>query len=295
VTDPFPKEERDALVARLRDLWARMYPEGAPPPPPELARLRESYYQGLAEYGDRLPRVPMGRCPFTGEPLLRSIDPWGVDGYWWHVSCVAPVEEPRAPAAFKVLLGALTLGRAAPVEAKEPVKPGPEVPFVVPALLDLPGMQAVIAKVPLPSGDVAWPVSYWSEQEIDPKRLHQPWLRDMWWFPGPSGDAAWSIANDRWDFELVKWARSGKLSWVDLAAADPPLVREGLEFLERLPGERRPQLLAEGERELLELPDGTPVIPFGEPDDAPAKPLTPEEEAILESDEDFPPELAPKE
>jgi hypothetical protein len=199
-----------------------------------------------------------------------------------------PIEEPRPPAGFQVLLGALTLGRPEPVEAWDPVKPGPEVPFLIPALLKLPAMQAVIARVDLPNGDVAWPVSYWSTEELDPKTLHQPWLRDMWWFDLGDGKAGWSIATDPWDFELVKWAAAGKLGWVDLTSPEPTLVRKDLEFLEKLPGERRPQLYADGERSFLELPNGARAVPFGEPDDGPPAKLTPEEEAALDWEDEAP-------
>lgn len=288
MAEPFPKEERDAVVAKCRELWSRMYPSDGPrPTPPELHRLRDRYYEGLAEYADRLPRRLLGMCPFTGEPLLRSFDPFGLDGYWWHLNCVAAIEEPRAPATFQVLLGALTLGRTAPVEVKNPVKPGPDVPFVVPALLSLPGMQAVIGRVEMPTGDVAWPISYFSLEKIDPKDLHQPWCRDMYWFVGDSGQSAWSIANDPWDFDLAKWAAAGKLGWVDLAAPKPTVVSEKLEFLYDLAGDRKPQLLSEGERDLLELPTGAPVVPFGEPGDPVPPPLTPEEVQLLEGDDDF--------
>ncbi|MFN8179154.1 MAG: hypothetical protein U0167_14585 [bacterium] len=288
MAEAFSGPERDALVARCRDLWTRLYPPSGPPPaPPEFDRLRDRYYQGLAEYGDRLPRRNLGVCPFTGEPLLRSFDPFGVDGYWWHLDCVVAVEEPRAPAAFQVLLGALTLGRPAPTEAKNPVKPGPEVPFVVPALLELPGMQAVIGRVEMATGDVAWPISYWSPEKIEPRLLHQPWCRGMYWFETDSGQSAWSIANDVWDFDLAKWIAAGKLAWTDLSAAKPVVTREKLGFLDTLPGERRPQLLADGERDFLPLPDGSLVQPFGEPDDVAVPPLTPEEEADLEGDDDF--------
>ena len=290
MAQPFPKEERDALVARCREQWALLFPaEGPPPSPPERSQLRERYYQGLAEYADRLPRIPMGACPFTGEILLRSFDPFGLDGWWWHLDRPMRVEEPRAPAAFQVLLGAWKLGRPAPTEVKNVVKPGPDVPFVVPALFTLPGMQAVIARVELPTGDVAWPISYWSEEKIDQKNLHQPWCREMFWFPTESGAAGWSIANFPWDFDLAKWVAVGKLAWVDLKEAAPKVVRENLSFLYDLPGDRAPQLLAEGERNLLELPDGVPVNPFGEADDAEVAPLTPEEEKLLERDDDFPP------
>lgn len=285
---PFPKDERDRLVADARRLWGRMYPgDGGEVPPPQFTRWRESYYRAVAEYADRLPRVPMGVCPFTGEVLLRSFDPWGVDGWWWHVDCIIVPEEPRAPAAFRLLQGAFTLGRPAPSEALDPVKPGPEVPFVIPALLGLPGMRAVVGRIELPGGDVAWPVTYWSEEEIEPIDLHQPWLRDTYWFTDGNGESAWSIANDVWDFDLRKWVDAGQLSWADLALEKPALA-DPAPLLAPLPGERRPQLLASGERSFLPLPDGSRPVPFGEAPD-PEKPpkLTPEEAKALEGDDDF--------
>lgn len=287
MAEPFPKEERDRLLAKGRELWARMYPEdGSDPSPADFARWREAFYQAVAEYSDRLPRVPFGACPFTGEPLLRAIDPYGVDGWWWHVDCIAVVEEPRAPAALQLLLGALTLGKREPAEALDPVKPGPEVPFVIPSLLALPGMRAVVGRIELPTGDIAWPISYWSGEEIDPIDLHQPWLRDVHWFTDENGDSAWTIANDVWDFDLAKWVRSGQLLWADLSG-DTPRIADPAPLLADLPGERRPQLLAAGSRSFLPLPDGNRVVPFGEPPD-PEKPpkLTPEEAKALEGDDD---------
>ncbi len=289
MTDSLPKDQRDALVARGADLWARMYPQGGGDRPPqgEFLRMREAYYQVLAEYADRLPRVPMGVNPFSGDVLLRTFDPFGFDGWWWHVDLVVELEEPRAGSEFQVLLGAVTLNRPAPTEVGgDAVRPGPDVPFVVPALMELPGMQAVISRIEMPTGDVAWPISYWSDREIPPNLLHQPWCREMWWFQDPeSGKSAWSIANDVWDFDLKPWVERGKLAWADVTADEPALSRDLAEAVFSLEGQRRPQAFADGEREFLEPPDGERVVPFGEPDDGEVKPLSPEDEAELEGDD----------
>ena len=273
----FLPEDRAALLERLAAQWRRLYPaDGEALPEAEASVLREAYYQGVAEYADRIPRVPMGICPFTGEQLARCFDPGGLDGFWWHADPIVKFQEPRAPAAFQVLLGALQLSRPEPTEATEKVVPGPEVPFVVPELLELPGMQAVIARVPLGTGDVAWPVSYWSEEELDPASLHQPWCRSMNWFTNPdTGEYGWNMSNAVWDFEIVKWAEQGKVSWVDLDTDSPAIRRTDLEFLEQLEGDRRPQLYSGGRRVFLESPDGSPVEIF-EP------PMTPEDEEMTE-------------
>jgi hypothetical protein len=68
------RRERDEILAQLAAIDQQLYPE----PPAErpsgraAAELRERYYQLLAEYADRLPRIVMSACPFTGEALEQS-------------------------------------------------------------------------------------------------------------------------------------------------------------------------------------------------------------------------------
>lgn len=258
--------ERDALVKRIRELEGRLYPPPDSPQPDdgERDRLRESYYLAMGEYFDRLPRVLMSACPFTGEPLRRAIDPWGLDGFWWHARPLAKIEEPAAPESFRVLLGALHLNGRTPSEAVEGVQPGPEVPFVVPRLLQLPGMVAVVHRLALETGDTVHTIAYHSNEPIPPEFLHQFWLRADFWFKDEDGNPSWLIANDAWDFELAPYVASGQLRWlregpdgpVVAAAADGPCP-----YL-AVPGERRPQSIGRGEREWMDLPSGEPFDPF---------------------------------
>jgi hypothetical protein len=274
VADPFTREERDEIVARMFALWARLFPPDGSPPLDAAERndVRERYYQALGEYGDRLPRVVMSACPFTGTPLKRAWDPYGFDGPWWPVSSTCEIAEPRGPETFQVLLGALGLRREKPTETRDAVKPGPEVPFVVPALLGLPGMVAVVGELTLETGDKAYPVAYFSEAEIAPQQLHQPWLRDEFWFTDAEGNESWSMATDVWDFELAPYLESGQLRWVLLDEPTPRVRRLGVQgdgpypFAD-LPGERLPQIYVDGERDFLGLPDGRPAAPFGDPED----------------------------
>jgi hypothetical protein len=263
----FTKTERDRLLAKAWELDARLYPkdEADEPEERERLRLREAYYQALAEYADRLPRVEMSACPFSGEVLKRSFDPWGLDGPWWHKRREVGVEEPSPPASFKVLLGALSLNGRKPSEVRAPVIPGPEVPFVVPRLLGLPGMVAVVSRLEMESGDVAYPVVYYSEEEIPERRLHQFWLKAELWLTLESGQSGWLTANDVWDFDLAPWVESGRLRWIAPGNRDM-VVEDGTgggscPFI-GLRGDRFPQLLAFGTRDLLDLPDGTSIVPY---------------------------------
>jgi hypothetical protein len=258
----------------MNELLERLYPQDGSEGLSgiEFDRTRERYYQTVAEYADRLPRVPMSVCPYCGEVLSRSIDPFGFDGPWWHTITVAVPEEPRACEHFRVLLGAVKLSRPAPREARDVVKPGPDVPFVVPALFEHPGMIAVIATLELRTGDLAYPIAYFSAEEVPPPGLHQPWCRDELWFTDEEGKDLWIVANDTWDFDLGAYVADGRVRWADLASTPPRVLSssDGASFpYGNLAGERLPQIFTDGERETLALPDGETLVPFGEPDDPP--------------------------
>jgi hypothetical protein len=198
---------------------------------------------------------------------MRSFDPFGLDGPWWHKDLLAEINEPGPPSTFKVLLGAVRLGARQPTEVVQEVIPGPEVPFVVPRLLGLQGMVAVIRELKLETGDVAYPIAYFSDQDIPPAKLHQPWLRQDLWFKTEDGDASWLIANDKWDFDLKPWLEQKRLRWV--IELDGEFVIRDVDsgkvcpYLD-LPGERRPQVLNTGEREFADPPTGVPFNPFEE-------------------------------
>ena len=264
------KEERDDLVARIRRCEKDLYPEqrGLPAPPERVRnRLRDTYYQLLAEYVDRLPRLLFGRCPFTGEVFERSFDPFGLDGPWWHKTPLVKIVEPPTPPTYKIHLGALNLHGRQPSEASEEVIPGPDAPFVVPRLLRLPGMVAVAMQLDLETSDRAWVITYWSRDQIPPVRLHQPWLRMDHWFKNDRGRSSWTIANDTWDFDLEPYLADGRLRWIN--PADPQQRVASASSGVRCPfldvaGDHLPQVLADGMRDLKELPDGSPINPFAD-------------------------------
>jgi hypothetical protein len=257
--------ERKALLDKARDLDRQLYPANTAQMPEgrERSIIEEAYFRVAAEYADRLPRVPMSVCPHTGDIFRKSFDPWGVDGFWWHKDREVDIEEPVPPPTRKVLLGALHFHGRTPKEAAESVLPGPEVPFVVPRLLELPGMVAVISSLKMHTGDTAYPIAYFSTETIEHPYLHQFWLDEDYWFE-QDGKSGWLIANDIWDFDLEPWIRRGKLRWTDIEGDTMKLVEPkagNCPFI-NLPGDRQPQSVGGGVRELLDLPDGTPVNPY---------------------------------
>jgi len=255
------REERDRIVRELRRIQKRL---GEDLPRREKDLLWERFYVRLGEYSDRLPRMVLSKCPHCGVPLRRAFDPYGPDGPWWHASALCKIDEPAHCGHFQVLLGSLDLHGRVPAEVKEEVLPGPDVPFVVPKLLELPEMVAVVSAIELATGDTAYPIAYFSTAEIPPVMLHQPWCRKDYWFKTEEGNSVWSVANDPFDFDLVPWIRRGKLKWVDLAEEGLPLRPLGDEpcpFVD-LPGDRENQILEGGMRDLVGLPTGEPCNPF---------------------------------
>lgn len=268
MSDGFTREERDALLARMREIEAKIWPaEGEAPKKPERARLMDALYALQGEYADRLPRIPVSACPHTGDVLKRSIDPYGLDGPWWTKDRTFTPAEPAPPPTFRVLLGALDLHGRIPSEAGEVVLAGPDVPFVVPRLLGLPGMVAVVSRLDLPNGDIAYPIAYFSTEAMHPTELHQAWTRAELWFTDDDGDSGWTAMNDEWDFELAPWIEKGRLRWIRPGDAGFKVV--GPDAGEPCPyvglsGDRLPQFIGGGERELGDLPDGVPLQPFEE-------------------------------
>jgi hypothetical protein len=271
VFPPALKEQRDALVRRIYELESKLYaPDDQLPSVEEAANIRERLYASLAEYSDILPRVVLSACPWCGEPLKRVFDPFGLDGPWWHVDVQVKYEEPAACEHFRVLLGALALGGGGrpprePREVKAEVRPGPDAPFVVPALLQLPGMKAVVSELKLPHGDVGYPVAYFSSKPTKPVDLHQPWCRDAYWIKDDEGNSAFSIANDLFDFALEPYVKDGRLRWVDLEQVSDWLFDEmanSFPFF-GINGDRERQQLVAGTRDLIGLPTGEALDLFG--------------------------------
>jgi len=268
VSEPFTRAERDQILARAAALERQLYPpedDAIEPTGPARVKLLDAYYQVLHEYGDRLPRFSCSRCPHTQQILKRAIDPFGLDGPFWHKSRIVRIEEPPASPTFHVLLGALDLHGRAPAEVINEVTPGPEAPFVVPKLLELPGMRAVVSRLTLETGDTVHLIAYFSGDEIPMQDLHQHWLRQDLWYPNDSGGTSWLTKNDPYDFDLARWIESGHLAWiepgdVDLVLRDRTSGRVcpyvGLQ------GDPHPQSLSGGERFQLMQPDGSPVDPF---------------------------------
>jgi len=190
-----------------------------------------------ARYRALLPEVTVARCPHTGEPVRWPIDTAGLDGWYW--SYFKKISRPPAhvPPTWLAMTGAMRL--AEPVEHNpDVVVPGPGVPYVLPRLLELPGVRAVLAELPV-GAHTGWAISYFG-----PVPSGVP-LVDLWGTDNypvfPNGWSAYRLQASEFDFDLAPWLRSGALQWLDGDA----LRADACPFVD-LPGERRIAMLWRG-------------------------------------------------
>jgi hypothetical protein len=254
------KPDRDALLSRHRRAKAT-YHQGmelhveALDQPGEIGIDEASaayvdsaaYRQARAAYGEmvaiedeyfrRLPRIPMAACPFCAQPLHRSFDPFGVDGFWWRSD--AQPDEPAACPHFCVLLGALQLA-GAPPPRDFAVHPGPGVPFVVPRLMKHPEMTAVVAQVPA-EGAQAYPIAYFAPRRPPVQALTAGWARTNHVYTTQLGVHGWRMAGEELDFALGPWLAGERLRWC--APGSARLGGGDCPYLD-LPGERAPQVIS---------------------------------------------------
>lgn len=199
-------------------------------------------------YRQLLPEVPVSRNPDTGEVVRWAIDTVGLDGWFWSYRGASNrLPDPVTP-GWLTMAGAVRL--AEPVEpAPFLVRPGPGVPFVVPRILDAPGVRAVVAQVPV-GRHTGWPITYFGPRPKN-TRLVNLWPGDT--YPVYDADGQWKgwAETTPWvadyDFDLAPWLRSGKLLWI-LPGDESMTLRGGVDgcpYLD-LPGVRDAPFIEDG-------------------------------------------------
>jgi hypothetical protein len=221
----------------------------------KINQLETAYYEGL-------PRLVMSCCPFDGKPLVRTFDPFGLDGLWWHPN-VTPEEPPACP-HFCALGGAVNYQGVPPRAGDVEVIPGPEIPFIYPRLLALPGVVAVISSLPMKNGYLAYPIGYFAEKRPPGEELVAGWRHRHHEWRDQLGTYGSRYENDKWDFNLRPWLQQGKIRWT------PPGSDRNL--LSNEPWDRCPYLDLPGQHKAVVVyrdvfgyqspPDGSYISPY---------------------------------
>lgn len=263
------RSERDRLVAGYvgtRAAWLAAV-KAKSLPAAELEAMKREFRRLKTAYFSTLPRLPISRCPYSGEPLVRAFDPWDLKGFWWQEGNLEDTPEPDPGPHFRMLSGALGFaGRPAEAGGEEAAHVGPEVPFVIPRILAMPTMVAVVSRITLACGYQAYPIAYFSRQVPLPGTLGMPWRRTAYNWQDGNGQPCFSYPMDPWDFDLERWLQQGKLLWIDPDDETLTLRRHGEQrcpYLE-LPGRRMRQIVQGHEVRYEPPPDNEVIDPFNE-------------------------------
>jgi len=206
-------EKHRALILNIRGLEAQIKKDKARAV--ELERERSTLLKKIEplilEYWEWIPAVYVSRCPICHEKLYRRFDPVDLNGFWWMDRTQRPVKEPPCCPHFCLLLGAVDRHGIAFKGTLFECHPGPEQPFVVPRILEMPQMMAVVTFIPMTCGFTAYPVAYFSEQPPQGRNLSQSWARKEYHFTLEDGRKGWDIIEDEYDFDLDPWIEQGKV------------------------------------------------------------------------------------
>jgi len=218
---PISKGQRNSLLAACEDLLRQIEKSGST----DLGRSLDScvkesaaLYNSLADlrnqYRLHLPVLPLSRCPCTGQVVYHSIDPYGLDGFWWDYH--DPIRLYRfLPSTLFSFSGALRLN--GPVEMTRFLcRPGPGIPFIIPELIEADGIKAVISSQGIGS-HTGYPILYFADPVPTGIEPVNDWGADHWKRIDIFGSFHWNESvdfEDEYDFNLGPYLRSGRLLWI---------------------------------------------------------------------------------
>ncbi|MGV9408939.1 hypothetical protein ACWDOP_03405 [Nocardia sp. NPDC003693] len=228
---------RAALLEEGNRLHA-LYREVGYTPEGKAAIKRVFELHGL--YKAALPEVVLSRCPLTGKVVRRPFDSVDLDGWYWDWRNPVRRLAKGGPSTWPTMSGAVRLANtvtSAPFECM----PGPDAPYVLPELLNVPDVRAVVAQIPI-GRHTGWAMTYFGS--------HRPTdvpLENIWGSGKYDNFQTFPHTLDDYDFELRPWIDSGKLLWIATGDADATLHegRTDCPYLD-FDAQRRNQWISQG-------------------------------------------------
>ncbi len=216
-------QQLDAEIRRriLQEYW-QVHPNWAKLQnhfyPPEYSQRRQELTR---QYCDGLPIVPLSRCPYCETIIQIVMDTFDIDGLALCLNHAEP-RHIKCP-HFWMLSGALRLGQSITV-SKGGLETGPELPFIIPQVLNDHPIKVVIFQVPV-GQHVAYPTAYFTEKKpVFVKKPFPEWTTGIyrWTKNGriqqlgmydaiPSEYKPLKIDAD---FDLAPWIEQGKVLWI---------------------------------------------------------------------------------
>lgn len=166
----------------------------------------------IDRYWNWVPEILLSQCPFCNTKLYYPFDPIDLKGFWWMDRTQRPMKKPLACEHFNLLLGAVNVNNLPPQGGPYESRPGPDVPYVIPRILEMPSMIAVISSIEMHCGYTAYPIAYYSQIPPVAGSLTQSWARKEYYFTQDNRESGWDIVSDSYDFNLLPWIKADKLN-----------------------------------------------------------------------------------
>jgi hypothetical protein len=165
----------------------------------------------LLAYVEGLPWIALSRCPLTGAEMVYPVDTCGFDGPWWDYEHPARPDDRLLPTVHAVT-GAVAV--TTPPDTDWIVRPGPEVPFVVPHLLVRKDVTAVLSEVKIGKDRGFVTVYYSATHPVGPR--FNTWGREGYRirYDGEVHELWEAELQDSIDTDLAPWIEQGKLAWI---------------------------------------------------------------------------------
>jgi len=162
-------------------------------------------------YWKWIPEIPLSRCPFCNTELCYTFDPIDLKGFWWVDRTQRPFKKPQSCEHFNLLLGVVNLNNLPLEKSSFQSNPGPDVPYVIPRILEMDTMTAVISSIEMNCGYTAYPIAYYSKIPPLAGSLTQSWARKEYYFTLDNGESGWDIIFDTYDYNLLPWLKKEKI------------------------------------------------------------------------------------
>ncbi len=230
----------------------------------QLDALGDKASELISRYLEGLPLRRLSRCPFTGEILSMKIDDFGLDGFFWNNMGPRRPEQ-EFPASYFAMDGALKL-EGAPEKSPILCSPGPDIPYVLPRLLQHDEIKAVISGINI-GPHTAYLIIYYADPMPEGIIRVNDWGTEQYFEPGNPADDFFgqgpfvnaSAEPYEMDFELEAWIKAGKLLWI--VPGDENLILHGhaahCPYL-NLPGSRNLKYIQNGEVWEFDLDEEAP-------------------------------------
>ncbi|WP_181699464.1 hypothetical protein [Nocardia sp. GTS18] len=224
MSDIFRAERRNLLDAgnRIVELYK------SAPDTEEGDAIIYDAFEYFERYVELLPEVLVSRCPFSGAAFRWPMDNVDLDGWYWEYDKPHRRRSSIVPRTWLAMGGAVRLTEpVAPAPFSR--RPGPDVPYVIPAILNHPTVRAVITQITI-GPHTGWATTYYSTVRELGVPLENTWGADN--YDTYDVDGVWrgwdehTFAFGDHDFDLRPWFDTGKLLWI--APDDPTAtLREG--------------------------------------------------------------------